>query len=234
MKILAADTSTATGSVALLEGRRVIAEWILQSNITHNRLLLKNIDFVLQKVGWTLDQVEGFAVTTGPGSFTGLRIGLTTLKTLAWTLQKPYAGIPSLDALAAPFRFSRLPVCSIIDARKKEVYCAFYQPDGKGFPLLKERHFVLSPERVPDHVKGPTIFCGDGWLLYRDILIDLLGDFALEAPAPFHVIRASFVAELAHAKFQAGEAENPMASVPLYVRPSEAEIQNPHLTTRSS
>ena len=228
MKILAVDTSTASGSIALMDGSYLKAEWILQSSLTHNRMLLKNIDFLLTQAGWTLSRVEGFAVTTGPGSFTGIRIGLTTMKTLAWTLNKPYVGIPSLDALAAPFCFSSLPVCSLIDARKNEVYASVYHPGRAAGGLHRRDDYqVLPPERVAEHIAGPTLFCGDGWLLYRDVLKERLGGKALEAPAPSHVVRASFVAELARVRFEAGESEDPMCSVPLYVRPSDAEIHHP-------
>ncbi|GKT09487.1 tRNA (adenosine(37)-N6)-threonylcarbamoyltransferase complex dimerization subunit type 1 TsaB [Desulforhabdus sp. TSK] len=228
MKILAVDTSTASGSIALMDGLSVKAEWILQSNLTHNRLLLKNIHFLLTQAEWALSQVDAFAVTTGPGSFTGLRIGLTTMKTLAWTMKKPYLGIPSLDALAAPFSFCSLPVCCLIDARKHEVYGALYRPDRAGGGLLRVGDYrVLPPERMAAGIQEPTLFCGDGWLAYRDIIKEILGEKALEAPGPCHVLRADFVAELARVRFEAGEREDPLSSVPLYVRPSDAELHHP-------
>jgi len=229
MKILAADTSTPSGSVALLEDDNVMVEWTLQSAKTHNRRLLKTVDSLLETLGWSIQEIDGFAVTTGPGSFTGLRIGLTTIKTLAWTLGKPFAGIPSLDALAAPLGFARLPVCPILDAHKKEVYLAVYQPDGHGRLAKKSPYLALPPDRVQDHIEGATILCGDGWLLYRDMLRKTLGPKIVEPQAPFNIIKAGFVAELALQRFLAGEAEDPALSVPLYIRPSEAEINNPVL-----
>jgi tRNA threonylcarbamoyladenosine biosynthesis protein TsaB len=229
MKILAVDTSTSSGSVALLDGPQVLCEWTRLSALTHNRRLLATIDSMLREVDWEMDRLDGLAVTAGPGSFTGLRIGLTTVKTLAWAGQKLFVTISSLDALAAPFSFASLPVCTLIDARKKEVYCALYRPDGKGRLQKKTPYQVLPPHRVIEQIKEPTLFCGDGWLLYRDMIERELGDFVIAAPAPYHMIRAGFVGELARIKFLAGEAEDPMTSVPIYVRPSEAELNNPHL-----
>jgi tRNA threonylcarbamoyladenosine biosynthesis protein TsaB len=229
MKILAVDTSTASGSIALLDGTRLMAEWTLQSAQTHNRRLLKNIDWFLSELEWTLEQLDGFGVTIGPGSFTGLRIGVTTLKTLAWATRKPLIGVPSLEALAAPFGYAAFPVCPLVDARKGELYHAFYQPDEKGRLRLLGAFQVDSAERVADKIQGPTIFCGDGWTLCREFFAKRLGDLAVPGSGPDNVIRASHVGSLAWKRLQDQQGEDPMTCVPLYVRPSEAEMRHPHL-----
>jgi tRNA threonylcarbamoyladenosine biosynthesis protein TsaB len=229
MKILAIDTSTASGSLALLDGERQVAEWTLSSALTHNRRLLICIDRLLGEAGWTVSELDGLASTLGPGSFTGIRIGLTTVKTLAWTLEKRFVGIPTLEALAAPLWLAALPVCALLDARKKELYCAFYRPRGHGRMELMGDFQVLSPQHVMRQVAQPTIFCGDGWLLYGKLFTESLGEtVALGAPSPYHSIRAGFVAELARRRFEEGRDDDPMASLPLYVRPSEAELKHPH------
>jgi tRNA threonylcarbamoyladenosine biosynthesis protein TsaB len=230
MKILAVDTSTSTGSVALLEDTQVIAEWTLHSAQTHNRRLLKTVDLILRQTGCTLEMVNAFAVTIGPGSFTGLRIGLSTIKSMAWVLNRAFVGIPSLDALAAPLSFSSQPVCALLDARKNEIYFAIYHADGKGNLKLHEPYRVIPPIQLTNYVTGPTLFCGDGWLLYRDLLRDKLGSWALEAPGSCHAIRAGFVGELAYRRVLAQKHDDPMSSVPLYVRLSEAELNSPHLS----
>jgi len=224
MKIVALDTSTAAGSVALLQDNQVVAEWYLQSAKTHNRRLLKSLSDVLQQAGWNLRDADGFAVTIGPGSFTGLRIGLSTIKTLAWSLDKDYVGICSLDALAAGLSFCSLPVCSVLDARKKEVYFALYRPGGHGQHLLQGTYLVDKPARLVRHITEQTVFCGDGWLLYKNLLQESLGELAVEAPAPCHMIRASYVGYLAMQRLLVGKGDDPMLSTPLYVRPSEAEL----------
>lgn len=214
-----------------MEETRVKAEWTIHSEITHNRLLLKTIDRILEKVGWSLDDVDGFAVTTGPGSFTGLRIGLTTIKTLAWTLSKSFAGVSTLDALASQFPFTPHPICSLLDARKKEVFFGLYRSDHGGTPVRRGRLMVGSPERVLDHIHEPTIFCGDGWSAYRNYFVEKLGSLVKEAPTPHHVPRAAFVAHLARKRLIQGNGDDPLTCVPLYVRPSEAELHYPHLSS---
>lgn len=234
MRILAVDTSTSSGSIAFLDDRGMVAEWTLRSAQTHNRRLLKTVDRFLRDLEWPIGSIDLFSVTTGPGSFTGLRIGLTTVKTLAWSLNKPYAAIPSLDALAAPLACSPLPVCTLVDAHKGEVYAAVFTADERWNLHLEGSYVVIPPDRVPERIKGPTIFCGDGWLLHQDIIREKLGESAIGASAPYHIIRASFVGELARVKYLSGQTEDPMTSIPLYVRPSEAELLNPHLNPWNS
>lgn len=234
MRILAADTSTMSGSFALLEGENVIAEWTLRSAHTHNRRLLKAIDTLIGEAGWDLHSIDAFAVASGPGSFTGLRIGMTTLKVLAWTLGKLYAAIPSLDALAYPLSFAAYPVCSVIDARKNEVYCALYRTDADGDPRIVMPYTVLPPMALAGKIRETTIFAGDGWLLYKDRMKKKLGSLALEAPATSHIVRAGSVGELARKRFLRGEADDPITSLPLYIRPSEAEIRFPQFAEKSS
>lgn len=229
MNILAVDTSTGSGSAALLQDDLLLAEWTLYSARTHNRRLLQVIRTLLDELGLKLQDIDGFAVTTGPGSFTGLRIGMTTIKTLAWSLQKLYTGIPSLDALAQAFVPSPLPVCPMIDARKNEVYCALYMPDKKGALVRSTPYRVIPPSRVAEMVQAPTLFCGDGWRTYSNELKPIIGDSAIEASISFHSIRASHVGELARKRFLSGQAEDPVRSVPIYIRPSEAEIHYPNV-----
>lgn len=226
MRILAADTSTTTGSVALLDDARLVCEWTLASAQTHNRQLLETIDRCLEAAGWTIEGIDLFSVTTGPGSFTGLRIGLTTVKALAWARGKPFVGISSLDALAAPLGYGSLPICPLIDAHRGEVYWARYSPDGKGRVGLAGPCAVSSVETVIARTEGPTLFCGDGWLLHRERLEQALGGWAVGAPAVYHVIRAGHIGQVAHRRYEDGVREDVMTSVPFYVRPSEAELKN--------
>lgn len=212
-----------------MEGERILLEWVLISSQTHNRLLLKSIDDALTAIGWRPRDIDGFAVTVGPGSFTGLRIGLTTIKTLAWASKKAYIGVPSLDVLAAGLAHSSLPVFPLIDAHKKEMYGCLYCSDSHGEIRPVSPYRTLTAETVVEIVRERTLFCGDGWLLYRKVLTELLGALAVEASAPFHLIRAGIVADLARKRLERGESDDPMASVPLYVRPSEAELNHPHL-----
>lgn len=223
-----------SGSLALLEDDSVIAEWTIRSARTHNRRLLAAIDMLLQNAGWGFDTLDGFAVSSGPGSFTGLRIGMTTIKVLAWTRGKLYAGIPSLDALAHPLSFSELPVCTIMDARRNEVYWALYRSDSRGKLKLVVPYSAISPSALVKYVTEPVIFCGDGWQAYKDQIRETLGPLAVEASPFFHQIRACSVGELARRRFMLGQTDDPTTSTPVYIRPSEAEIRYPELAEKSS
>lgn len=230
MKILAIDTSTISGSLAVLTDGRVTAEWTLQSAQTHNRRLMKTLDALLHEAECPLASVDAYAVTIGPGSFTGLRIGLTTAKTLAWAMNKPLIGIPTLDVLAAPLRFSSLPVCTMLDARKKEVYFSLYRSDPEGRMRRLQPCRAVQPAIIADLIRERTIFCGDGWLLYGKLLLERLGNLAVEAPASFHILRASVLAELAQKNLESGHDSDPMTIIPFYVRLPEAEIKFPQFS----
>ncbi len=227
-----------SGSLALLDGENLTAEWTLRSAQTHNRRLLKSIDSILREAGWDLDSVDAFAVAGGPGSFTGLRIGMTTMKVLAWTTRKLYAAVCTLDALALPLCFSANPVCALLDARKGEIYSALYRPDGKAGVRLESPYAAITPSQLAESLigklSGPAVFCGDGWTAYRDFLKGRLGEMVLEPPSSFHLIRAASIAELARRRFAEGRSEDPKSSMPLYLRPSEAEIHYPDLAKKSS
>jgi tRNA threonylcarbamoyladenosine biosynthesis protein TsaB len=200
--------------------------------------LLKSIDSILREAGWDLNSVDAFAVAGGPGSFTGLRIGMATMKVLAWTTRKLYAAICTLDALALPLCFSANPVCALLDARKGEIYYALYRPDGKGGFRLEAPYAAITPARLAESLvrklSEPAVFCGDGWTAYRDGLKSELGDMFLEPPSSFHLIRAASIAELARRRFVEGRSDDPKSSAPYYLRPSEAEIHYPDLAKKSS
>ena len=124
--MLALDTASPTGSVALVQGECLLGESLLNLKTTHSERLLGVVDRLLEGLGCTLDQLDALAVVRGPGSFTGLRVGMATAKGLALALELPLVGISSLAALAANAPFARMPVCALLDARKDEVYAGLY------------------------------------------------------------------------------------------------------------
>lgn len=227
-----------SGSIAFLDGGNLAAEWTLGAAKTHNKRLLKSIEWLLGEVGWELESIDAFAAAAGPGSFTGLRIGMTSIKVVAWTLGKPYASICSLDALALPFCFSAHRICALIDARKNEVYYAVYRPDTLGGLRLEIPYGAVSPSQLAKTLASspgePTIFCGDGFAPYKDVFKERLGELAVEPPPSFHILRAACVAELAARRFAVGDSDDVKSSAPFYLRPSEAEINYPHLAEKSS
>src|SRR6266851_56323 len=122
MRVLAVDTSTMAGGVALLEDERVVGESLLDVRTTHSERLMLAVDRALADARWTAESLDGLAVAIGPGSFTGLRIGLAAVKGLALALDRPIAAIPTLDAMASGLPWAARPVCPVIVARKGEVY----------------------------------------------------------------------------------------------------------------
>jgi tRNA threonylcarbamoyladenosine biosynthesis protein TsaB len=224
MKILAIDTSTPAGSIALTEGALLKAQHILNISATHNQRLLPGIDRILEDTGWTLDDLDALAVSLGPGSFTGLRIGLSVIKGLAWARGKPLAGVPTLDALAANVPFVPYPICPVLDARKGEIYTALYRLNDEQVVEKFTPYMALKPEKLADLISEKTVFVGDALLSYGDRLASRLGDRLLQAPPHLNVVHASSVAWLAWRMLQLGTHEDVSSCTPLYVRPSEAEL----------
>jgi tRNA threonylcarbamoyladenosine biosynthesis protein TsaB len=222
MKILGIDTSTMMGAVAVVEGDTLLAELRTNVSITHSERLMQHIDGLLSSAGLNIKDIDGFAVALGPGSFTGLRIGLAAAKALAYAEGKPIAGIPTLEALADNLPFCGYQVCPVLDARKQQVYAALYAPTADGrdtvFPTS-----VLTPQELAARITGPTVFLGDGAYAYRDFLKETLVDKAIFAPQACSYPSGAAVAFRGQAEIRAGRVADPMTLVPMYIRKSEAE-----------
>lgn len=223
MYILGIETATMTGSVAVLDGTRVLIEQTIYTRVTHTERLLDAIDSVLRVIALPLEQLDGVAVGLGPGSFTGLRIGVTTAKSLAYSLHKPLVGIPTLDALAAQYLFTPTLVCPLLDARKREVYAAFYRNSGAQVERLSD-YAVITPHNLFHDVTEAVIVLGEGIIPYRHQLETLLGARVHFADMAHSVPRSSLIAQLGHDRLMRGDADNTLTLTPLYVRQSDAEI----------
>ena len=193
MKVLAVETSTMCGSVALLEEEKLISEYLLDIKTTHSERLMPAIDRVLKDSEVDLSQIDGFAVSLGPGSFTGLRIGLSAIKGLALAMNKPIAGIPTLDALAHNIPFSRYTISPLLDARRGEVYTALYRFNEKGELSRVTSYRAMDPRHWLTFIDDKTVFLGGGLTVYRWMVEEELKDFAIFAPADLNVPRASVV-----------------------------------------
>jgi tRNA threonylcarbamoyladenosine biosynthesis protein TsaB len=224
VKILAVDTSTSLGTIALVDGPVVRAELALNVSATHNQRLLPGIHRLLNDVGWPLEILDALAIGLGPGSFTGLRIGMSVMKGLAFATGKPLAGVPTLDALAANVALAPCTICPVMDARKGEVYTALYR-GGEGRDLERLTAYqVMKPQRFADFITGKTVLLGDGLLRYSDVLAAALGDRLVRAPAHLNAIRGASIGWLAMERLRRGLAEEISTCTPLYIRPSEAEL----------
>ena len=223
MKLLAVDTSTRACSVAVVDQDRLACEITTGPTGTHSTHLMRLIRTALELAETELHGLDGLAVCVGPGSFTGLRIGVSTVKGLAFATAKPVAGVSSLEALAQPCLPWPHLICAMLDARKGEVYAARYRArDGR---LEHEgREVVLSIEDALDGIDEACLFVGDGARRYREPIGSKLGPLAL-FPAPSQdIIRASTVAALAQRQFAWQENEDLDRLVPRYIRQSDAEL----------
>ena len=221
------ETSTLTGAVALLDGDAVVGEHRLNVAVTHSERLLATIDHLLAAASWRLPDLAVLAVAIGPGSFTGLRIGVSTMKGLAFATGTPLVGIPTLDALAWGLPYAVCAVCAILDAKKGEVYAAVYRTDEGRLERLSD-YRALPPEALAEALAaeghGPIIFAGDGIGAYAAVFRRVLGSRARFAPANQRLPSAVPVAELGGEAFVRGEVADPASLVPLYIRRSEAEL----------
>lgn len=221
MKILALETSTLVGSIALIDDNGLICEFTLQVKETHSSQLMPAIDHVLRTAELRPEQLDGFAVALGPGSFTGLRIGLSTAKGLALAASKPLVGISSLEAMAWNLPFCPHLICPMIDARMKEVYAAwFLAKDGK--VLRESEDMVTSVSNLLGERKVETVFLGSGAKRYREEISDILGELAHFFSPEIMGARASILGFLALEKLRRGESDDVDTLEPLYIRESQA------------
>ncbi|WP_028580624.1 tRNA (adenosine(37)-N6)-threonylcarbamoyltransferase complex dimerization subunit type 1 TsaB [Desulfogranum japonicum] len=223
--ILSIETSTGCGSVALTRGNlqdgTVVAEYTHRPNITHSRRLLGLVDHIMTiaEVGW--QDIDAVSVSLGPGSFTGLRIGLAAGKGLAMAAGRPLTGVLTLETLAWQCWGAERPVCSLLDARKGQVYAARYRfVDGNLTP--QGDTLALGPEELADLIDTPTLFVGPGILAYPEIFqnhpyIDCV-------PQGLVHPRASMVGFLGAKQIAENRISTPGSLVPCYVRASEAQV----------
>ncbi|UCH81793.1 MAG: tRNA (adenosine(37)-N6)-threonylcarbamoyltransferase complex dimerization subunit type 1 TsaB [Nitrospiraceae bacterium] len=224
MKILAIETATIAGSIALYDDTSgIVGEVRINVKIAHAERLMPSIQWLLDSSRVSIDEVDVFAVSIGPGSFTGLRIGLSTVKGFAFATEKPVIAVPTLDAFARTIPYCIYQICPVLDARKDEVFTGLYRwEDNACKKIMPEK--ALSPERLIHEIKEQTLFTGDGITRYGDVIKEKCGDLALFPPPSKMSPSASTVAEIAYDKFNRGELSDPVSLTPFYIRKSEAEL----------
>jgi len=221
--LLTIDTSTTAGSVALSRGEELVGEILLNLRSTHSDRLLPAVQDLLRDAGLQLEELDAFAVVLGPGSFTGLRVGVATVKGLALATAKPVVGVSSLQTLAVQVPWPAHSLRVWLDARKQEVYSGHYRWEG-GLPVALNEERVAPPERLLEEITEETLFIGSGATVYRSLIVRRLGSRAHFAPWPLIQPRASAAAALALAALRNQDTIPLAALEPRYIRPSEAEI----------
>jgi tRNA threonylcarbamoyladenosine biosynthesis protein TsaB len=224
MKVLGVDTSTMTAGIGIVEDDEILVELKFSVKITYSEILLSCIDQALKNVGLTIDDLDGFAISIGPGSFTGLRIGLSTLKGLSFATGKPLASVPSLDALAYLSLYCQYPVVTMLDAKKDQVYAAIYETK-EGELKRESDYLVIDVEDLAKRISRKTLFVGPGAKLYQRKLIELLKDKAYFSQAEQSLPSGATVAFLGSKKLILNQFEDIVNLEPLYLRKSEAELK---------
>ena len=222
MKILALDSSAVVASVALADGETLLAEYTLNRGNTHSESLLPMVESVLSKAGVTVRDIDLFAASVGPGSFTGVRIGVATLKGLAFGQDKPCVGVSTLEALAQNLNvFPGVLVCPVMNARRNQFYTALFRNTASGQERLLADS-ALSAEELDEFLKRyeePVYLVGDGYELAKQLLIHPTA----QTQPRLRLQSAASVAAVALRMANAGLTCDDKTIAPVYLRPCQAE-----------
>lgn len=225
MRILAMDSSSLVASVAVLEDDILMAEYTMNYKKTHSQTLLPMIDEVANMIELDLQTIDAIAISKGPGSFTGLRIGSATVKGLGLALNKPIVSVPTVDAMAYNLWGCADIIVPIMDARRNQVYTGIYTFEGNELRVLREQCAIAIEELLADlNMRGgKVIFLGDGVLVFKEKIAELLTVPYEFAPPHMNRQRAGAVGSLAEIYYKQGRIETAAEHKPDYLRPSQAE-----------
>lgn len=218
MNILAVDSSAVTATVAVMADGEIKSEISFTTSLTHSETVMPMVDEVLKRAGLTINDIDLFACSEGPGSFTGLRIGIGTVKGLSYGLSKKVCGVSTLEALAHNISYTAYPIVPIMDARRSQVYNAIYKYENDRLITVTEPR-ALSVDELCSEIKEKVIFVGDGVKVYKNKIKEMLGDKALFASPQHCLQRAASVAFAALGKTPVSPEE---LSV-VYLRKPQAE-----------
>ena len=224
MKILALETSAVAASAAVCDDEALIAQSFQRTGLTHSATVMPMVDAMLKNTGITLAEIDLIAVAAGPGSFTGLRIGVSAAKGLAWPLDKPCAAVSTLEAMAWQLSGMEGIVCAAMDARRQQVYNALFElHDGKPVRISPDRAISLSElETELANIKKTQIMVGDGAHLCYNAF-QKCGYPVKMAPPHLQYQTAWGVARCALEQAQAGNLSDAAGIIPNYHRLSQAE-----------
>jgi tRNA threonylcarbamoyladenosine biosynthesis protein TsaB len=223
MKILAIESSTKNFSLAVCEGEKILVSRNMVLRHVLSSSIVPAIRTVLKRAGLSLHDCDAFAVGLGPGSFTSLRVGLSTVKGLAFATQKPVIGIPSLDTLAANgYDEDVRQICVICDARRDRVFGCVYRKETDIWQRVTE-HLLVRPEELLTMVDGAALFIGDGIALYREIIFQKAE--AQLAPEKLWYPRASRMIPVAIQRLRYQQFDDLDQLVPLYLYPQDCQVK---------
>lgn len=224
MLTLAFETSAKAGSVALLDGRKLLGESYQNTGLTHSQTIMAMAESLIAHCGYTPQDIQAVAVAAGPGSFTGIRIGVAAAKGFAWGKQLPCCGVSTLEAMALNLGVYQGYVLPVMDARRSQVYNALFHAENGALTRLCEDR-AISLAELAEEIKNlpePVFLVGDGSILCYNTLQEAVPALVLPSEHRMHQ-RAAGVGLAAHKKLEAGEGCDGAALEPNYLRLSQAE-----------
>lgn len=219
MLILALDTATEKGSLALVADDKVLMEYALESHGTYLTRLMPEVAALFTETGSNVADLAAVAVSLGPGNFTGLRIGLATAKTLAWSLGCPLVPVPTMEVLAAQFPFHPHPIGVVMNAKRGEVFWGLFTCPADQ-PQVLEGPLRLPAAELPARLPQPLLLTGPGLDAYPEVLTPQFSPEIALAPPEMRSPRAPTLARLARHRLEQGLTANPAQLVPTYLRPA--------------
>lgn len=233
MLVLGVDTSTEFLSVALIDEKKALVSYDAVGKLNHSTLLVPTIKKALAKARKKIKDIALFSVGIGPGSFTGLRVGITAIRGLAIALDKPLIGIPTMDAIAVnALQYLKkkkaadrdIKICPILDAKKNQVYACVYRVSGD--KIIKESGYLLEPvDMLVKRLKGEIIFLGDGVPLYEDSLSGVESIKAAFIEDKKWFPKASVIAGMGLLMFNSGKHDDPYDLAPMYLYARDCNVR---------
>lgn len=227
MKVLAIDTSTSVMGIALLDNEKVYAEMITNLKKNHSVRLMPAIDQVFGEIGWTPNDIDLIAVAKGPGSYTGVRIGVTTAKVFSWSLDIPLVGVSTLETMAYGHHYFSGVISPILDARRGQVYTGLYKSYQEEWSNLEHDRIILLSDwlEILKQKNEPVLFTGDDIQLHREKIQQELGSLANFSSTAFNIPRSSIIGLIAKQHFLNGTMDNSFDFAPAYLQLAEAETK---------
>lgn len=225
MKVLGIDTSTESAACAVIDDEKLLGELVFNYKKQHSAILMDMVDSILKNLGMDINDIDGFVVSEGPGSFTGLRIGAAAVKGLSQGTRKPFASVSTLDSLAFNMAYTNGIICPIMDALRGNVYTALYEFNNESL-LRKTDYLVVSIEELSNLIIKNSYFSvcfvGDGVMIHKNFLKSEIPN-ARFAPAHLNVAKASSITELGIKKLKNNDLCDFRTFAPFYLRKSQAE-----------
>lgn len=225
MRILAIDSSSMVATVAITTDGILNAEYTINHKKTHSQTLLPMIAEIVKMIEIDMDSIDAVAITGGPGSYTGLRIGSATAKGIGLALNKPIINVPTMDALAYNLYSSQYVICPIMDARRGQVYTGIYKFEETEMKTIKPQCIMMIDELIKelDTIKESVMFLGDGVDVHKQLIDDIMDTKHYYAPASMNRHKASTLGTIAEIYYKNGKTETAKEHKPEYLRLSQAE-----------